>query len=70
MVTKATNSGSGSRWGLIGLLAGAGDLVAVAWFTAAADRAQVQVAFSTDAGRTLGQPLRVDEGSPLGGSTS
>lgn len=45
---------------------GNGDLVAVAWFTAAADRAQVQVAFSTDAGRTFGQPLRVDEGSPLG----
>jgi hypothetical protein len=39
---------------------------AVAWFTAAGDRPQVQVAFSTDAGATFGSPVRVDDGNPAG----
>ncbi|MGE0815357.1 MAG: sialidase family protein [Vicinamibacterales bacterium] len=39
---------------------------AVAWFTAAGDRPQVQVAFSTDAGATFGPPVRVDDGNPAG----
>ncbi len=47
-------------------MAGAGDLLVVAWFTGAADRALVQAAFSKDAGRTFERPLKVDEGSPLG----
>ncbi len=47
-------------------VAGLGDLIAVAWFTAASDRAQVQAAFSSDGGRTFGRPLRVDDGNPLG----
>jgi hypothetical protein len=40
--------------------------VVVAWFTAADDEPRVQVAFSADAGRSFGEPLRVDEGAPLG----
>jgi hypothetical protein len=47
-------------------VAGLGDLIVVAWFTAASDRAQVQAAFSSDGGRTFGRPLRVDDGNPLG----
>jgi hypothetical protein len=47
-------------------LASRGDVVAVAWFTAAREAALVQVAFSRDGGRTFGPPLRVDHGSPLG----
>ncbi|HXG65279.1 MAG TPA: sialidase family protein [Blastocatellia bacterium] len=40
--------------------------VAVAWFTAANETARVKVAFSTDSGATFGQPIQVDEGSPVG----
>jgi len=43
-----------------------GDRVAAAWFTAARDEPQVQVAFSPDAGRTFETPLRIDQGHPLG----
>jgi thiol-disulfide isomerase/thioredoxin len=43
-----------------------GRRVAVAWFTAAADRPAVKVVFSTDEGATFGQPIRVDEGNPVG----
>jgi hypothetical protein len=39
---------------------------AIAWFTAAGDLARVNVAFSTDAGRTFGAPVRIDGGSPVG----
>ena len=47
-------------------LAASGDRVALAWFTAEGDRPRVQVAFSTDAGKTWGQPIRVDEQQSLG----
>lgn len=47
-------------------LATAGDSVAVAWYTAPEQQAKVQVAFSTDGGTTWGQPIRVDDGDPLG----
>jgi tetratricopeptide (TPR) repeat protein len=47
-------------------LASAGDLVAVAWFTAAGDTARAYVAFSRDGGGSFGEPVRVDGGSPLG----
>ena len=47
-------------------VAARGDLVAVAWFTAARDTARVLVAFSTDAGVTFGPPTRVDAGHPAG----
>ena len=47
-------------------LAADGDRVAIAWFTAAADMPRVFAAFSEDGGRTWGEPVRVDEGRPLG----
>jgi hypothetical protein len=47
-------------------LAAAGDRVALAWFTAEGDRPRVQVAFSSDAGKTFGDPIRVDETQTLG----
>ena len=43
-----------------------GDTVAVAWFTAAGDSARVLASFSTDGGKTFAQPLRIDDGQPLG----
>jgi hypothetical protein len=47
-------------------VAAAGRRVAVAWYTAARDSAQVKVAFSDDAGATFGAPVRVDGGVPAG----
>jgi hypothetical protein len=47
-------------------LAASGDRVALAWFTAEGDRPRVQVAFSSNAGRTWSQPVRVDEQKSLG----
>jgi hypothetical protein len=43
-----------------------GQNVAVAWFTAPQDVAQVNVVTSTDGGKTFGKPVRVDEGKPDG----
>ena len=40
--------------------------VAVAWFTAPAGEGQAFVAFSHDAGRTFGNPIRIDEGAATG----
>lgn len=40
--------------------------VAVAWFTAAANRPQVKIVFSSDAGATFSAPVVVDDGSPVG----
>ena len=40
--------------------------VAVAWYTMANKTAKVNVAFSSDAGANFGEPIQVDEGSPLG----
>ena len=48
------------------VLAARGDTVGVAWFTAPNDTARVNVAFSTDGGRTFGAPTRVDDGAPSG----
>jgi hypothetical protein len=47
-------------------IAARGERVAVAWFTAANDVAQVRVAFSTDEGATFGRPIRIDDGDPMG----
>ena len=47
-------------------LADHGDRVALAWFTAEGDRPRAMVAFSQDAGRTFGAPVRVDEAQTLG----
>ena len=43
-----------------------GRRVAVAWFTAAKDAPRVKVIFSGDAGASFGQPIRVDDGAPVG----
>lgn len=40
--------------------------VAVAWFTAKGEQGQAFVAFSSDAGRTFGQPIRIDDAASLG----
>jgi hypothetical protein len=40
--------------------------VAVAWFTALNDEGKAYVAFSRDAGRTFGAPIRVDDESAIG----
>lgn len=47
-------------------LAARGSRVALAWFTAPADSARVNLAFSDDAGATFAAPKRVDGGSPAG----
>lgn len=47
-------------------IASAGKRVAVSWFTAAKESQRVNIAFSTDAGASFGQPVQVDEGSPVG----
>lgn len=43
-----------------------GPRVALAWFSAAADRPRVRVVFSSDAGLRFGAPLDVDVDKPLG----
>lgn len=43
-----------------------GDRAAIAWYTGAGDRPAVHVAFSDDGGATFGDPIRVDEGLPVG----
>jgi hypothetical protein len=40
--------------------------VAIAWFVAKNDQGQAFAAFSKDAGRTWGQPIRLDDGTSLG----
>lgn len=40
--------------------------VALAWFTAKQDVGQAYLAFSSDAGRTFGSPVRLDDGGSLG----
>jgi hypothetical protein len=47
-------------------VAAAKQRVALAWFTAANDSAQVRLAFSDDAGAKFGAPIRVDDGNPAG----
>jgi hypothetical protein len=44
----------------------AGNSLAVAWFSAVSQNARVDVAFSTDGGKTFVDPIRIDEGNPLG----
>lgn len=47
-------------------LAALGDTVAVVWFTGAGDVPRTNVAFSTDGGRSFGEPVRFDDGLPVG----
>ena len=43
-----------------------GRRMAVAWFTAAKETPRVKAIFSGDAGATFGQPIQVDEATPVG----
>jgi hypothetical protein len=47
-------------------IAANGKNVAVAWFTGADNQARVNVAFSSDAGKTFRRPIRIDDGEPAG----
>jgi hypothetical protein len=47
-------------------LAAAGDRVVLAWFTAQNDEPRALAAFSNDAGKTWGKPIRVDAEKSLG----
>ena len=43
-----------------------GKKVAIAWYTMAQDTPKVKVIFSTNAGASFSEPVRIDEGKPLG----
>lgn len=47
-------------------LSAAGRHVAASWFTVKGEQGQAYLAFSADAGRTYGTPIRVDDGGSLG----
>ena len=47
-------------------LSARGQQVAAAWFTAAGNQGQTLAAFSSDAGRTWSDPVRLDDGVPRG----
>lgn len=47
-------------------LSASGRNVAASWFTVKGDQGQAYLAFSADAGRTYGAPIRVDDGGSLG----
>jgi hypothetical protein len=47
-------------------ISAAGAHVAVAWFTGANDTSKVQVALSSDGGKTFGSPVQVNEADPVG----
>jgi hypothetical protein len=48
------------------MLSARGRDVVLAWFTVKTDVGHAYVAFSSDAGRTFGQPIRLDEASAIG----
>jgi hypothetical protein len=48
------------------MLSARGREVAIAWFTAADNQGRAFIAFSRDAGRTFGAPVRVDDAGALG----
>lgn len=47
-------------------LAAKGKNVALAWFTMSEEKPQVKVAFSSNSGEKFSEPIRVDEGNPIG----
>ncbi len=47
-------------------VAAAGQRVAVAWYTGVDNQPRVKLAFSSDAGETFNEPIRVDDGNPAG----
>lgn len=63
---------SGDGWRIDGCpvngpaLDSSGTRIALAWFSAAGDKARVRVAFSTDAGASFAAPVDVDAQKPLG----
>ena len=48
------------------MLAISSQQIAVAWYTAANEKAKVNIAFSNDLGKTFSKPIRVDTGMPIG----
>lgn len=48
------------------MLSARGRRVAAAWFTAKDNQPRTFAAFSSDAGETWGEPIRLDENSALG----
>lgn len=48
------------------MLSASGRHVAIAWFSAKDDQPRAWAAFSTDAGRTFGAPIRLDDSGTLG----
>jgi len=48
------------------MIAARGQSVVVAWFTGAGQQNRSLAAFSSDAGRTFGAPIRLDDGGSLG----
>ncbi len=40
--------------------------LAITWFTAVSDTAKVKVIFSNDGGATFSNPIRIDDGNPIG----
>lgn len=48
------------------MLSARGRDVAIAWFTGEGDRPRALVAFSSDAGRTFGAPIPLEDAAPLG----
>jgi hypothetical protein len=68
----ATAPAAVDGWKLLGCpvngpeIAASGEQAAVAWFTAADNRARVEIALSQDGGATFASPARVDGGRPLG----
>jgi len=47
-------------------VAARGKDVAIAWFTGAGEQGRTQIVFSKDSGATFGNPIRIDQGKPLG----
>lgn len=62
----------GDRWEINGcpvngpVVTASGNAAAVAWFTGVDNTPRTMVAFSTDAGKTFGSPIRIDAGATLG----
>ncbi len=63
---------SNDRWMITGCpvngpaISANGEVVSVAWFSAANDSAKVQLALSTNGGETFSPAIRIDEGAPAG----
>ncbi len=47
-------------------IAAQGNNIAIAWFSAPENKGQVNVIFSKDAGKTFTDPIRIDDGDPIG----